>query len=75
MCCINASLSYIRKLPVIQNHLAKTIIDDHKQKVRLKPLCDQLQFLKVEQIFKFGEAKFMGKLQSSKIRQNFFVSF
>ena len=60
LCWGNASTKELNKLHVCQNRLVKTITYSIRLKTRLKPLFLQLNFLKVDLIFKMEVAKIYG---------------
>ena len=75
MCSGNASTKELIKLQVHQNRLVKTITNSFQLKMRLKPLFQQLNFLKVDSISKMEVAKFMGKMHNNQILEVFLPSF
>ena len=75
MCKGNASTKELNKLQVCQNRLVKTIPTSFRLKTRLEPIFQQLNFLKVDSIFKMKVAKFMGKMHDNQIPQVFLPSF
>ena len=75
LCWENASTKEFNKLQDRQNHLVKTITNNFRLKTRMKPLFQQLNFLKVDSIFKMEVAKFMGKMHNNQIPKVFLPSF
>ena len=57
----------LHKLQVKQNHVVRIISYIMKRKTKLKPLHEKLKFLNVEGIFRLEIAKFMMKLNTSKL--------
>ena len=57
----------------MQNPLVKSITGKFQQKTKLKPLYEQLKFLKVEQIFNLEVAKFMRKLHRNQLPSIFHI--
>ena len=74
LCRGNASTKELNKLQVRQNRLLKTITNSFQLKTRLKPLFQQLNFLKVDSIFEMEVAKFMGKMHNNQIPKVFLPS-
>ena len=65
LCRGNASTKELNNLQVRQNRLVQAITNSFRQKTKLKPLFQQLHFLKVELIFKMEVAKFMSKMHNN----------
>ena len=72
LCWAKASTKELNKLQVSEKRLVKTITNSFRLKTRLKPLFQQLNFLKVDSIFKMEVAKFMGKMHNNQIPSFFY---
>ena len=66
--CRGNSFKIIKlKLHVKQNYIIKTLCNKFGTKTRLKPLYEQLQVLNTHEIYKLEVAKFITKVNLSKL--------
>ena len=75
LCWRNASTKELNKLQVHHNRLVETITNSFQLKPKLKPLFQQLNFLKVDSIFILEVAKFMGEMHHNQIPKIFYHYF
>ena len=67
ICWVNSSKTIKHKLQVKQNRIIKTLCKKFDTETRLKPLCEQLQVLNIDEIYKLEVAKFMAKVNLNKL--------
>ena len=60
----NAALKYINKIQVQQNYIVKTLARTNRYKTKLLPLYNQLNLLKLNQIFELEVLKFVFKFKN-----------
>ena len=71
----SANNSLIKSLQVKQNHLVKILCNKFGRKTRLKPLYDELEILNINGIYKLEIAKFMAKVSSNTLSEDFSKNF
>ena len=69
ICWGNTSKKVLNRLQIKQNRIIKILSKKFGKKVRLQPLFQKLNFLRLNKIFKFEIAKFMVKFHSNKLPQ------
>ena len=75
ICWGSANNSLIKSLQVKQNHLDKTLCNKLGRKTRLKPLYDELEILHINGIYVLEIAKFMAKVSSNTLSEDFSKNF
>ena len=75
ICWGSANNSLIKSLQVKQNHLVKILCNKFGRKTRLKPLYDELEILNINGIYKLEIAKFMAKVSSNTLSEDFSKNF
>ena len=75
ICRENASKTIVNRLQVKQNHIVKILCNNFGWKTRPEPLYNELQILNINGIYKREIAKFMAKVSSNTLSEDFSKDF